>query len=159
MGCRKTVQGSSPCAPTKIQGRGDSLRQGSIPCAATKFMSEMSRKYRPPKISRWDLEEGVRYIEPEPQTDFVGQPLEVGDIVVYARSVGRTAGLAIAKVIGMFTRVSPDGNQSHGVGIVLQDNSWYAQRRLRKQTTCSDQLIKLNLESIPDTVTKELLEA
>lgn len=122
-------------------------------------MSEMTKKYRPPKISKYDLEQGVRYIEPQPQTDFVGQDLEVGDIVVYSRTIGRSAGLSVAKVIGMFTRVDSDGEQSHGVGIVVQDTSWYAQNALRKQTTDSDQLIKLDLEKVESRCTKELLEA
>jgi hypothetical protein len=121
-------------------------------------MSEMTKRYKPPKISKWDLEEGARYIDPQPQTDFVGQNLEVGDIVVYSRTVGRSAGLSIAKIIGMFTRVNCDGSQSHGVGLVVQDR-WCGQENLRKQSTCSDQLIKLSLEQRTEEITEELLTA
>jgi hypothetical protein len=125
-------------------------------------MSEAIAKYSPPKISKWDLEEnGHRYVDPEPQTDWLGQEIKVGDIVVYSRTVGRSYGMSLAKVIGLYSRfTSKDKAPSNGVGLMVLDHSWrHKEGYLRKQNTSSDQLIKLLPEQYTEKISKVLLQA
>lgn len=125
-------------------------------------MSEAIAKYNPPKISKWDLEEnGHRYVDPEPQTDWLGQELKVGDIVVYNRTVGRSYGMSLAKVIGLYTKFTgKEDEPSSGVGLIVFDYTWQKKDGyLRKQNTSSDQLIKILPEQYTEEVPIELLQA
>ena len=110
-------------------------------------MSELIRKYKPPKLSKGDLEAGVRYVQEIPaQEDKLGNSIDVGDLVIYATGYGSTPKMHVAKIIGKFAKVIPAreyrGNKIEpilvsGITIVVSSHNY-----LRRVTTQGVNLIK-----------------
>jgi hypothetical protein len=126
-------------------------------------MSEYIKTYKPPTISKYELERGVRYVETPTQKDWLGQDIAVGDIVLYTRVKWDSAEISIAKIVGMYTRGNVKDEKIRGetvVSIVVQNVGVNTGKvSVRKQGTQARKLVKLHPTQYTDKVTKELIEA
>ena len=125
-------------------------------------MSEYIRKFKPPKISKADLEKGIRYIDPVPQVDYLGQNVVPGDIVIYTKGYSGTPDLVACKVIGLSTKVtphaqSPEGSyQSHGITVIYFE-TW--SNAIRRVTTYSSQIVKILESQYTEDIKEKLIPA
>jgi hypothetical protein len=122
-------------------------------------MSEMIKKFRPPTIPTHRQEAGVRYVEPPEQKDWLGQTLAVNDIVIYSRGSGYGSALSTAKIIGIYTKVDPRFNRvdtSTTISIAIETSD-YRGKRISRQGTTSDKLIKLLPSQYTEKVSDDLL--
>jgi hypothetical protein len=123
-------------------------------------MSELIKKFRPPTIPKHRIEKGIRYVDSGVQTDWMGQTLEVGDVVIYGKGIGI---YVIAKVIGVYTKMYPNGDKEPRlettISIATDSTTWTGEKRIGRQGTSPDNLIKLFPSQYGDKVTDEFLKA
>lgn len=122
-------------------------------------MSEMIKKFRPPTIASHLAKEGVRYVEPAEQKDWLGQVIKVNDIVIYSRGNGYGSALSPAKVVGIYTKLDPryDKPRTDTTISIAIETSDYRGKRITRQGTTGDKLIKLLPAQYTETITDDLL--
>lgn len=95
--------------------------------------------------------------------DKIGQPLTVGDYVVYGHALGRCAGLRIGKILKIYEAVENYSNKKsiHFTVMGVDDDHptlWPAALCERRGTLMfHDRIMKLSAETVPQEI-KNLLE-
>lgn len=123
-------------------------------------MSELIKKFQPPKIEKYYLEQGRRNLVLPETKDFLGQTLKAGDFVLYTTN---DSIYEVGKVIGIYETI--DKGKEKGtiyLSVAFERRRWWGNEpsKVKRQSgVLPVRLVKVSFEICSDKVSEQLMVA